>query len=86
MRHEDAERELELVEEHGFEVEVLRQLNVVRETGAVNMHNAGGVHEVARECGFEALDEFLDRISKPGGRYHPDAYMKYLREMGDRYA
>lgn len=40
--------------------EIFDQLEAVRRLGAVNMANAVGVQEVADECGFEELAEWLD--------------------------
>jgi hypothetical protein len=40
--------------------EIYSQLEAVRRLGAVNMANAVGVQDVAEQCGFEELAEWLD--------------------------
>lgn len=39
--------------------EIYPQLEAVRRTGAVNMLNVEGVRDVAEQCGFEELAEWL---------------------------
>lgn len=40
--------------------EIFDQLEAVRRTGHVNMMNALGVQDVAEQCGFDELAEWLD--------------------------
>lgn len=57
--------------------EVIEQLAIVRETGAVNMMNKGGVKQVAAECDLQELVEFIENASA-------SSYMDHLKEMGER--
>ncbi len=57
--------------------EIITQLAAVRETGATNMMNKRGVKDVADQCDFIELCDFIDEASA-------DEYMEALQEMGSR--
>ena len=57
--------------------EVISQLAAVRETGATNMLDKRGVKDVADQCDFIELCDFIDDASS-------SQYMEALQEMGSR--
>ena len=57
--------------------EVISQLAAVRETGATNMLDKRGVKDVADQCDFIELCDFIDDASS-------SQYMEALEEMGSR--
>jgi len=63
---------------HGHDTdELVSQFAGVRSTGATNMLAKRGVREVAEECEFEELVDFVDSATN-------EEYMAVLEEMGDR--
>ena len=62
----------------GYDAETLvSQLAGVQSTGAVNMHSIRGVQDVARQCEFDELAEYLNQP-------RPSGYIELLEEMGSR--
>lgn len=81
----DAPTERELVDEYGYDVDVLAQLAAIRETGAVNMNSIRGVRDVAEQIGFDETVGFIDRVALGGTRHDRTLYLDYLKEMARRH-
>lgn len=61
---------------------VLVQLNAVRETGEVNMHDRDGVRAAADEIGLVELVWWLDSLDAVPKRNADSAFYTALRAMG----
>ena len=55
--------------------ELVRQFEVVRDTGAANTVSRAGVQAVARQLGHDELVDFINKAT-------PEEYMQVLKYMG----